>query len=90
MRYFLTIYRNPDGGQLPAINAFTLIFNNIKVGGSCIASPKTIREMLQLASEKNIRPMIETRAIEDANQTIVDMEKGLARYRYVLVNGKNL
>ncbi|RKK84928.1 hypothetical protein BFJ71_g14325 [Fusarium oxysporum] len=81
---------NPDGGQLPAINAFTLIFNNIKVGGSCIASPTIIREMLQLASEKNIQPRIETRPIEDTNKTIVDMEKGLARYRYVLVNGKNL
>lgn len=45
--------------------------------------------MLQLASEKNIQPRIETRPIEDANKTIVDMEKGLARYRYVLVNGKN-
>ncbi|RKK89671.1 hypothetical protein BFJ68_g16663 [Fusarium oxysporum] len=81
---------NPDGGQLPVINAFTLIFNNIKVGGSCIASPNIIREMLQLASEKNIQPRIETRPIEDANKTIVDMEKGLARYRYVLVNGNNL
>ncbi|KAJ4252933.1 hypothetical protein NW762_010839 [Fusarium torreyae] len=81
---------NPDGGQLPPINAFSLIFNNINVGGSCIASPDTIREMLQLASEKNIKPMIETRPMEDANQTIIDMEKGLPRYRYVLVNGKNL
>jgi D-arabinose 1-dehydrogenase-like Zn-dependent alcohol dehydrogenase len=90
LKHYLTMCRNPDGGQLPAINAFTLIFNNIKVGGSCIASPKTIREMLQLASKKNIRPLIETRPIEDANKTIVDMENGLARYRYVLVNEKNL
>lgn len=46
--------------------------------------------MLRLASEKNIRPLVEVRPIEDANQAIVDMEKGLARYRYVLVHTKNL
>ncbi|KAI0100571.1 zinc-binding dehydrogenase [Nemania sp. FL0031] len=81
---------NPDGGQLPTINAFPLIMNNIKVGGSCIASPSEINEMLKLASEKNIKPLVETRPMEDANQAIVDMGKGLARYRYVLVNTKNL
>ncbi|KAJ8126159.1 hypothetical protein O1611_g7478 [Lasiodiplodia mahajangana] len=81
---------NPDGGQLPAINAFPLIMNNIKVGGSCIASPSEIKDMLKLASEKNIKPLIQTRPMEDANQAIVDMGKGLARYRYVLVNAKNM
>ncbi|KAI1122840.1 zinc-binding dehydrogenase [Nemania abortiva] len=51
---------NPDGGQLPTVNALPLIVNNIKVGISCIASPSDINEMLKLASEKELNPLIET------------------------------
>lgn len=51
-----------------------------------IGSPKEIREMLQLAADRNIRPMIEERSMKDANQTLIDMDNGRARYRYVLVN----
>jgi D-arabinose 1-dehydrogenase-like Zn-dependent alcohol dehydrogenase len=80
----------PDGGELPPISVFPLIFNNIKVGGSAIASPGDIRDMLRLASVKNIKPMVETRPMQDANKAIVDMGKGLARFRYVLVNAKNM
>lgn len=46
--------------------------------------------MLQLVVEKNIKPLVETRSIKDANRAIVDMEEGKARYRYVLVNEKHL
>ncbi|KAL0930151.1 nadp-dependent alcohol dehydrogenase [Colletotrichum truncatum] len=79
----------PDGGKMPEISAFTLIMNSIKVGGSNIGSINQINEMLDFAVKKNIKPRIQTRSMSDANQAIVDMEEGKARYRYVLVNEKH-
>ncbi|KAF6792644.1 nadp-dependent alcohol dehydrogenase [Colletotrichum sojae] len=79
----------PDGGKLPEISAFTLIMNNIKVGGSNIGSVNQMKEMLEFAEAKNIKPWTQTRPMSDANQAIVDMEEGKARYRYVLVNEKH-
>lgn len=46
--------------------------------------------MLHLAVELGIKPWVELRPLEDANQAIVDMEEGKARYRYVLVNEKHV
>ena len=42
--------------------------------------------MLNLAAEKKIKPWVQERPLKDANQAIVDMADGKARYRYVLVN----
>ncbi|KAI6081672.1 GroES-like protein [Hypoxylon rubiginosum] len=80
----------PDGGNLPAVSAFTLIMSGIKIGGSAIGSPDEIREMLQFSADNKIRPWIQTRPLKDANQAIIDMEEGKARYRYVLVNEKHV
>jgi D-arabinose 1-dehydrogenase-like Zn-dependent alcohol dehydrogenase len=79
----------PDGGNLPPVNAFTLIGNGIKSGGSAIGSPEEIREMLQFAADKKVRPWVQTRPLKEANQAVIDMEAGKARYRYVLVNEKH-
>lgn len=77
----------PDGGNLPPINAFTLLASGIKIGGSGIGSPTDeIPEMLKLAAEKKIKPWVQARPLKEANQVVVDMEAGKARYRYVLVN----
>lgn len=76
---------NPDDG-LFKVPAPRLIMQRVRIGGSMIGSPKEIREMLQLAADRNIRPMIEERSMKDANQTLIDMDNGRARYRYVLVN----
>ncbi|KAH0318565.1 putative zinc-binding alcohol dehydrogenase, partial [Aureobasidium melanogenum] len=76
----------PDAGELPNINAFTLIMNGIKVGGSAIGPPDEINEMLKLAADQKIHPWIEKRPMKDANKAIVDMDAGKARYRYVLCN----
>ncbi|KAL6174302.1 hypothetical protein ACJQWK_00437 [Exserohilum turcicum] len=76
----------PDKGELPPINAFTLLRSGIKVGGSAIGSLDEIKEMLQLAADKKIKPWIQKRPMKDANSAIVDMEDGKARYRYVLEN----
>lgn len=45
--------------------------------------------MLDLAVEKKVKPWVQKRPLKDANQAIVDMEAGHARYRYVLVNEKH-
>jgi alcohol dehydrogenase (NADP+) len=45
-----------------------------------------IRDMLQLAADKQIKPWVEKRPMKDANQAIIDLEAGKPRFRYVLVN----
>lgn len=77
----------PDSGELPPINAFTLITGGVKIGGSAIGSISTeIPEMLQLAADKKIKPWVQLRPMKEANQVVQDMDAGKARYRYVLVN----
>ncbi|KAH9886782.1 NADP-dependent alcohol dehydrogenase C [Xylariomycetidae sp. FL2044] len=76
----------PDGGELPPVNAFTLIGNGVRIGGSATGAPWEIREMLQLAADKKIKPWVQKRPLKEANKAIVDMEAGKARYRYVLEN----
>src|SRR5699024_9349486 len=73
----------------PAFRVLPLIGKAVKIGGSAIGSPNEIRQMLQLASEKNIRPWVQERPMNEVNTTLVDMENGKARYRYVLVNGSD-
>ncbi|KAM0429548.1 hypothetical protein ACHAQK_011035 [Fusarium lateritium] len=80
----------PDDGDLPNVNAFTLINGGFKLSGSAIGSPQEIEEMLHLAVELDIKPWVELRPLDDANQAILDMEAGKARYRYVLVNEKHI
>ncbi|OKL55899.1 hypothetical protein UA08_08955 [Talaromyces atroroseus] len=76
---------NPEDGSL-SIPAGMLIMRGAKLGGSVIGSPGDIREMLELAAEKQLKPWIEERPMDDANNAIVDMNNGKSRYRYVLVN----
>ncbi|KAJ5358251.1 hypothetical protein N7541_005409 [Penicillium brevicompactum] len=75
----------PEDGALE-IPAFALIVKGLKLGGSLIGSPDEIREMLALAAEKGVKPWIQERPMKDANQAILDMDNGDARYRYVLTN----
>ncbi|TQV91679.1 hypothetical protein V2A60_008618 [Cordyceps javanica] len=65
---------------------FPLITGRRSLAGSAIGSPKVIREMLEFAAKHNVKPFVEKRPMSDANQAIVDMEAGKARFRYVLVN----
>jgi alcohol dehydrogenase (NADP+) len=80
---------NPDDGLL-AVPAPALIMRRATLAGSMIGSPGEIREMLQFAVDKKVTPRIQERPMKDANQAIVDMENGSARYRYVLVNEENI
>ncbi|KAL4930519.1 uncharacterized protein BDV17DRAFT_280765 [Aspergillus undulatus] len=73
---------------LPALRAFSLIQKGVKVTGSSIGSTQDIRNMLQLAAERGVRPWIQVRGIEEVNQALADMHEGKARYRYVMENRK--
>ncbi|KAK6087183.1 NADP-dependent alcohol dehydrogenase (zinc-binding dehydrogenase) [Seiridium cupressi] len=73
-------------GKLPTIDAFSLLMSGVHIGGSVIGSPTEIREMLQLAVDKNINPWVQSRPMADANNAVKDMAAGKARYRYVLEN----
>lgn len=75
--------------KIPAFSAFALIAKGCKMGGSMIGSPTDISEMLDFAVKHNVHPWIQERPMKDANQSVVDMDKGNARYRYVLVNEKH-
>ncbi|EUC38314.1 hypothetical protein COCCADRAFT_83099 [Bipolaris zeicola 26-R-13] len=76
----------PDKGELPPINAFTLLMKGVSIAGSAVGAPWEIKEMLELAAEKKIKPWVQKRPMSDANNAIIDMEAGKARYRYVLEN----
>ncbi|KAJ9646522.1 hypothetical protein H2199_002571 [Coniosporium tulheliwenetii] len=71
---------------IPAFSAFALIGKGVKIGGSMIGAPHEIDEMLQLAAEKGVKPWIQERPLKEANQAVVDMDAGKARYRICLVN----
>ena len=72
--------------RLPAFNAFSLIAKGCNIGGSAIGAPHEIEEMLELTARKGVKPWIQKRPLKEANQAVVDMGAGKARYRYVLVN----
>jgi alcohol dehydrogenase (NADP+) len=74
----------------PPVPVTQLVFNNTFIGGSTIGSPSEISEMLDLAVSHKVKGWVETRPLNEANQAILDMEKGKARYRYCLVNEKNV
>ncbi|KAE8441510.1 hypothetical protein EG329_004898 [Mollisiaceae sp. DMI_Dod_QoI] len=72
--------------KIPAFSVFALIAKGCKMGGSAIGSPKDISGMLDFAVKKGVHPWIQVRPLKDANQAVVDMDEGKARYRYVLKN----
>ncbi|KAL6235716.1 hypothetical protein BDW75DRAFT_239930 [Aspergillus navahoensis] len=72
---------------LPALRAFSLIQKGVKVTGSSIGSPEDIRQMLDLAAERGVRPWVQSRPMEEVNLALEEMHEGKARYRFVLENG---
>ncbi|KAL6828697.1 GroES-like protein [Trichoderma camerunense] len=75
----------PDDGQFK-VGAGTICAGRRSLTGSFMGSPHEIREMLQLAADKGIKPWVEQWPMSEANRAIVDMDLGKAKYRYVLVN----
>ena len=58
--------------NIPPFNAFSLIAKGVKMGGSAIGSPDTIREMLQLAAEKGIKSWTNPMPMKECNKAIQD------------------
>lgn len=75
----------PEDGPLQ-VPAISLVWSGVSIGGSLIGSPSEIREMFELAERKQVKPWIQVRPMSEANEAIVEMEEGKARYRYVLEN----
>jgi alcohol dehydrogenase (NADP+) len=68
------------------VNLFPLIMGQKRIVGSIIGNQHEIREMLNLAAEKQIKPWVQTRPMSEANQAMLDMAANKARYRLVLTN----
>jgi alcohol dehydrogenase (NADP+) len=66
------------------MHPFVLFRQRLSFAGSCAGGPDEIRDMLQLAADKQIKPWVETRPMAEANQALVDQGAGKARFRYVL------
>lgn len=77
----------PDDGQFK-VGAAPFAFGRRSLTGSLMGSPHEIREMLQLAADKGIKPWVELWPMSEANKAIVEMDAGKAKYRYVLVNNE--
>ncbi|KAF7935455.1 uncharacterized protein EAE97_008362 [Botrytis byssoidea] len=75
---------------IPGFNMFSLILKKLSIGASLIGPPHEIKDMLALFAEKGVKTWNNNVPMKDANQAIVDMEDGKARYRYVLVNEKHI
>ena len=75
--------------NLPRLPVLELVGKGIGFFFSDSGSPARIREMLNFAVEKGIRPWVESRPMENVNQVMEDMSDGKARFRYVLENLEN-
>lgn len=75
----------PDD-PLPSFSPMGLIFKNLKIAGSLIGTRQHIRDMLELAKKTDLQAWVQVRPMSEANQVLIDFEKGLPRYRYVLEN----
>nr|CCA22135.1 mannitol dehydrogenase putative [Albugo laibachii Nc14] len=64
----------------------SLIQKGIKLVGSLVGSCEEIEAMLQLASEKNVCPLIEKYPMSKVNDGIERVRSGKVRYRVVLEN----
>lgn len=74
---------------VPGFNAFALISKRVKITGSMIGSPREIKDMLDFFAKKGVKSWNNNVPMKEANQAVIDMDAGKARYRYVLVNEKH-
>lgn len=75
---------------MPGFHMFSLIPKRASIEGSQTGSRKEIEHMLDLFAKKGVKTWNVNRPMKDANQVVVDMEAGKARYRYVLCNEANI
>jgi len=70
------------------LHPFVLIGSRVNLVGSMIGSPDEIREMLQFASEKDVRPMVEVLPMSEVNEGIRKVQENDVKFRVVLEQGK--
>ena len=77
----------PDAA-LPEIKAQMFAPNGCKMGGSHIGSRPEMFKMLQLASEKKLKPIIQQIPIsaEGCKEAVIGVDQNKVRYRYTLVD----
>ncbi|RLN86892.1 hypothetical protein BBJ28_00002127 [Nothophytophthora sp. Chile5] len=63
-----------------------VVARGIRVVGSLIGSPQDIKDMLAVAAEKNVRPIIQNLPMARVNEGITLAREGRVRYRVVLEN----
>jgi alcohol/geraniol dehydrogenase (NADP+) len=61
-----------------------LVEGQRSVCGSVVASPAVMREMLELAARERVTPLVESMAMDQAEQGLQRVRDGLARFRVVL------
>ncbi|TMW61692.1 hypothetical protein Poli38472_010756 [Pythium oligandrum] len=69
-----------------AFQPFSLIPGAISVVGSLIGGVQETVDMLKLAAEQNVRPIIQKLPMSEVNKGIKMVDEGRARYRVVLEN----
>jgi alcohol dehydrogenase (NADP+) len=65
---------------------FFIVPRAVRVRGSCIGSIQDIKDMLELASKKNVLPIIEKLPMAKVNEGLDKVREGRVRYRVVLEN----
>jgi len=73
--------------EVAGFNCFALIGKRASIWGSETGSAPEIQKMLDFFAEKGVKTWNVNRPMKEANDVIVDMDAGKARYRYVLCNG---
>jgi uncharacterized zinc-type alcohol dehydrogenase-like protein len=63
-----------------------LVVHQQSFAGSFLGSPMVMKEMLEFAQERGIKPQVEIMAMSQVNEAIRRVKDGKARYRIVLVN----
>lgn len=74
-----------EGGKLQ-VPVLPLLMKRVNVVGSLIGSPTEIAAMFELAVQEKVQPWVQERDMADANQALLDIAAGKARYRLCLVN----
>ena len=71
---------------LPPIKTQVFLSNGAKMGGSHIGNRTEAEQMLKLAAEKDIHPIIETRRIgeEACSECVQKVDRNEVRYRFTL------
>lgn len=71
-------------GNLPPLAWADVGAANLSIRGSNVGSKQEILDMLRLVQEKKIRSWVEIVPMKEAAETVRKMDRGEARYRYVL------